>query len=154
MAIVALGACCWLRRPRARRARPSTSGQTTATLSWTPKGDGVTGAALTITRAGVEAFNEPIPEIVCDGCTLPGNGADDVKLVDLDGLGEPEVMVVAVKGCCPTAGIYSYNAGAGSYDQLLFLSIGFNVDDLDHDGRPEIVTQDWWLGLLMSDVHS
>jgi len=151
------------RRPRGVLLAPAaasaesetvTSGQTTATLSWTPKGDGVTGAALTITRAGVEAFNEPIPEIVCDGCTLPGNGADDVKLVDLDGLGEPEVMVVAVKGCCPTAGIYSYNAGAGSYDQLLFLSIGFNVDDLDHDGRPEIVTQDWWLGLLMSDVHS
>ena len=71
----------------------------------------------------------------------PGNGADDVKLVDLDGLGEPEVIVVAVKGCGPTAGIYSYNAGAGSYDQLRVpRPTGFKLDDLDHDGRPEIVT--------------
>ena len=55
------------RRPRGVLLAPAaasaesetvTSGETTATLSWTPKGDGVTGAALTITRAGVEAFNE------------------------------------------------------------------------------------------------
>jgi hypothetical protein len=130
-----------------------TSGDVTATLTWTPGAvAGVAGARLAITRAGVVAFDAAIPDVVCDGCTLPGNGADDVKLVDLDGLGEPEAIVTAVDGCCSQAGIYSFNTGTGTYDELVnpFGSTGFNLDDLDSDGRPEIVAQDSRLEPLMS----
>jgi hypothetical protein len=124
-----------------------TSGTTTATLTWTPTELGVTGAALTITHNGAVTFDKPIPDVVCDGCTLPGNGADDVKLVNLDGLDDDEVVVTASSGgehCCSLAGIYDFNAATGTYDQLTrnFGSSGFNLDDLDHDGRPEIVTED------------
>jgi hypothetical protein len=130
-----------------------TSGDVTATLTWTPGGDaGVTDGRLAITRGGVVAFDAAISRVVCDGCTLPGNGAEDVKLVDLDGLGEPEVIVTAVDGCCSQAGFYSFNAATGGYDELVnpFGSTGFNLDDLDADGRPEIVGQDSRLEPLMS----
>jgi hypothetical protein len=124
-----------------------TSGTTTASLTWTPSELGVRDAALSITRNGVTAFDREISEMVCTGCSLPGNGADDVKLVDLDGLGDPEVIVTAYtegEHCCSLAGFYSFNAQTGGYDELVenFASSGFNLDDLDHDGRPEIVTQD------------
>jgi hypothetical protein len=135
--------------PAAARAQTETvtSGTTTATLAWTPAEFGVTGATLTITRNGAVAFSKPIPDVVCDGCTLPGNGADDVKLVNLDGLDDDEVVVTASSGgmhCCSLAGFYDFNPATGSYDPLVrdFGSSGFNLDDLDHDGRPEIVTED------------
>jgi hypothetical protein len=116
-------------------------------LTWTPAKFGVTGAALTIVRDGTVAFNRTIPDVVCDQCSLPGNGADDVKLVDLDGLDDVEVVVTAYTGgehCCSLAGIYDFNPATGTYDELVenFASSGFNLDDLDRDGRPEIVTED------------
>src|SRR4051812_14102503 len=88
-----------------------TSGDVTATLTWMVGADaGVSGARLAITRAGVVAFDDAIPHVVCDGCTLPSRPAEDVQLVDLDGLGEPEAIVTAVHGCCSAAGFYSFNA--------------------------------------------
>ena len=151
--IVAVGALLLVPGSANAQSESVMSGDVTATLTWTPGADaGVTGARLAITRAGVVAFDAAIPHVVCDGCTLPGNGADDVKLVDLDGLGEPEVIVTAVDGCCSQAGFYSFNAGTGTYDELVnaFGSTGFNLDDLDSDGRPEIVAQDSRLEPLMS----
>jgi hypothetical protein len=129
-----------------------TSGTTTATLTWNGPADAVQAASLTIARSGVVAFDQPIPRVACDGCSLPGNGADDVKLVDLDGLGEPEAIVTAIDGCCAAAGFYSFNAGTGSYDELVTPvgSTGFNLDDLDDDGRPEIVGQDSRLEPMMT----
>src|SRR4051812_17647069 len=120
--IVALGALLLV--PAAASAQGQsesvTSGDVTATLTWTPGADpGVTGARLAITRAGVIAFDAAIPQVVCDGCTLPGNGADDVRLADLDGLGEPEAIVTAVDGCCSVAGFYSFNARTRTYGELV-----------------------------------
>jgi hypothetical protein len=137
--IAALSALLLLPAVASAESESVTSGTVTATLSWTGAADAVQGARLTITRAGAVAFDQAIPDVVCDGCALPGNGADDVKLVDLDGLGEPEAVVTGG----PVAGFYSFNATAGTYDPLRFDSpAGFNLDDLDHDGRPEIVTED------------
>jgi hypothetical protein len=145
--IVALVALLVLPAVARAESETVTSGNTTATLTWTPAEFGVTGAALTITRDGTVAFNRPIPDVVCDQCSLPGNGADDVKLVNLDGLDDDEVVVTAYTGgehCCSLAGIYDFNSATGTYDELVenFASSGFNLDDLDHDGRPEIVTED------------
>src|SRR4051794_3474227 len=102
------------------------------------------GDTLTITRGGAVAYDKQITDVVCDGCVL--QGADDVQVKDLDGDGDPEVLVTAFTGgmhCCTLMGIYGYQAGTG-YDELTqnWESAGFNLDDLDKDARPEIVSQD------------
>jgi hypothetical protein len=102
------------------------------------------GNTLTITRDNAVAYDKAITDVVCDGCVL--QGSDDVQVTDLDGDGEPEVLVTAFTGgmhCCTLMGIYGYQAGTG-YDELTqdWQSAGFNLDDLDGDSRPEIATQD------------
>jgi hypothetical protein len=124
-----------------------TGGAVTATLSWSGDAFSARGATLTITRNGAVGFSRAIPEIVCDGCGLLGAGSDDVKIADLDGDGENEVVVVAWtggSGCCTKAGAWDFQPQAGTYREtdLDFVTAGFNLDDLDHDGAPEIVSQD------------
>jgi hypothetical protein len=122
--------------PATARAQTQTvtSGPVTATLT----GEG----HLTIVREGVTAFAAPISDVVCDGCLL--QGADDVRLIDFDGDGEREVQVVAVtggEGCCTVSGIYSFN-GIGYDETVRNWRSGFETEDLDRDGRTEIVTVD------------
>jgi hypothetical protein len=124
-----------------------TSGAVTATLSWSGETDDIQDARLTITRNGVSAFSQAIPKVVCDGCLLFGAGADDVKLHDLNGDAEPEVIVVGSSGgseCCTLAGIWDFQAGTAGYRELDvdMGATGFNLDDLDGDGADEIVSQD------------
>src|SRR4051812_31624096 len=101
-------ACAFLLLAPAARADEEsvTSGAVTATLSWSGDTFDTQGAKLAITRGGVVAFSQAIPKVVCDSCVLAGAGADDVKINDLDGDGEPEVVVVAStggSGCCVEA---------------------------------------------------
>ncbi|WP_028065797.1 hypothetical protein [Solirubrobacter soli] len=137
--LAALTALLLLPATASAESESVTSGNVTATLSWTGTADAPQAARLTITRSGAVAFEQAISDVVCNGCPLPGNGADDVKLIDLDGLGEPEAVVTGGD----VAGFYSFNELAGSYDALRFETPGgFNLDDLDHDGSTEIVMED------------
>jgi hypothetical protein len=102
------------------------------------------GDTLTISRNGTVAFDRAIPKVVCDGCVL--QGADDVQVKDLDGDGDPEVIVTAFTGgmhCCSVMGVYGFQAATG-YDELVqdWRSAGYELKDLDRDGRPEIVSLD------------
>jgi hypothetical protein len=124
-----------------------TSGAVTATLSWNGDSFDTHGAKLTITRGGAVAFSQAIPKVVCDGCVLVGSGADDIRINDLDGDGEPEVIGIAStggSGCCINAGVWDFVPAAGSYRELDLdmVTAGFNLDDLDGDGADEIVSQD------------
>src|SRR4051812_14282468 len=102
------------------------------------------GDTLTISRNGTIAFDRAIPKVVCHGCVL--QGADDIRVKDLDGDGDPEVIVTAFTGgmhCCSLMGIYGYQAATG-YDELVqdWRSAGYTLKDLDRDARPEIVSLD------------
>jgi hypothetical protein len=124
-----------------------TFGAVTATLSWNGDSFDTADARMTITRGGAVAFSQPIPKVVCDGCVLVGSGADDVRINDLDGDGEPEVVAIAAtggSGCCILVGIWDFVASSGTYRELDVdqLTAGFNLDDLDGDGADEIVSQD------------
>ena len=146
---IALAAACalLLLGPAVARADDEsvTAGAVTATLSWSGDVSNVQGARLSITRAGAVAFSQAIPKVLCDGCTLLGAGSDDVKINDLNGDGEPEVVVVGWSGgsgCCTTVGIWDFAAGAYREMDVDELTAGFNLDDLDGDGSAEIVSQD------------
>lgn len=125
-----------------------TSGALTATLTWEPADHGVKHVWLTIVRAGAPAFHQPIPSVVCDGCELSGNGADDVQLRDLDGDGENEVLVTGFTGdieaCCTLLGVFDYRPASGTYGQLTrdFGSSGYELEDLDGNGTLELVASD------------
>jgi hypothetical protein len=122
-----------------------TSGAVTATLSWSGDSFNTQGAKLTITRSGAVAFSQAIPKVVCDGCVLLGSGADDVRINDLNGDGEPEVVVfgwTGGSGCCTLVGIWDFQAGSYRELDINDLTAGFNLDDLDGDGADEIISQD------------
>jgi hypothetical protein len=117
-----------------------TSGNVTATLDYGSDALNTFGATLTIARAGVTGFAAPIPKVACDGCVLVGQGADDVKVYDLDGDHEPEVMVVASTGgaeCCLELGVWDWTGTNYRETDVDLGTVGFTLDDLDHDGIPE-----------------
>ena len=89
----------------------ASSGTVTATLNYGADPLDTSGATLSITRAGATLFNAAIPNVVCDGCVLAGNGADDIHVLDLDGDHEPEVVVTASTGgatCCVQLGVWDF----------------------------------------------
>lgn len=131
------------------------SGVVSATVHW----DGaraesaVSGARLSITRGGAVAFDEAIPAVLCNGCRLatvpagePPHG--DVAVHDLDGDGEPEVLVEGFSGGAdnPHAriGIFDYRPATGGYGELdgSYPEDALQFRDLDRDGNPEIETRD------------
>lgn len=95
------------------------------------------GDTLTITRAGVTAFQQ---KVVCDACEQAR-----AEVVDADGDAEPDVMVTASTGgvyCCWVVGFYTYDGSR--YRGLVrdFGPAGVELKDLDADGTPELVSGD------------
>jgi hypothetical protein len=134
----------------------ATAGTVTATLSWSAGEFAISSPRLAITRAGAPAFDAALPKDVCDECVVskayPGaesadDPAPDLQVVDLDGNGEPEVIVAGFTGgahCCTIAGIYGFDAATGTYGHITrnFLDAGYVLRDLDGDGKPELQSSD------------
>jgi hypothetical protein len=96
------------------------SGAVTASVSW-QAGESPMKLTLTITRAGVVAFNQPIPNVCDDSCSRSASDSGDFQVADLDGDGEPEVLVRGdnVDRCCDdNLGIYHYDAATGTYREF------------------------------------
>jgi hypothetical protein len=130
----------------------ATGGPVRATLSWQAAELGVADPRLVIEREGVQAFAaSPFRAgSACaeGGCSLLASGRRDspLQVSDLDADGEPEVLVDAYTGgahCCATTEVFRRDA-AGAYAAvgLRWGNAGYEVRDLDADGRPELVTAD------------
>ena len=124
-----------------------TDGQVTATLSWQTGENFAEHPALQITRAGVAAFSGNL-EDHCKACNYLTDTDSALQVRDLDGDGEPEVLVDTFSGgahCCTIAQVYRWDGVGGvGYRHLTynFGDIGYSLQDLNHDGRPEFVTAD------------
>ena len=103
---------------------------------------------LSITRNGATLFSAA-PTI--EGCGGPGcvpsgfAGDPPLRVLDLDGDGEPEVVYSAYSGgahCCSFAQVYRFDGTTYTASEQDFWDPGFRLKDLNGDGVPEWLTAD------------
>jgi hypothetical protein len=134
-------------------------GDVSAQLDWVKLGRYPYGhTRLTIVRAGTTVLDHAKVAPYCfvrGGCASSDDaepqgastGRGSLSVVDLDGDGEPEVVVDLFTGgahCCSYSRVYRYDAATATYTQVLqtWGDPGYRLEDLDGDGRPEFVTAD------------
>jgi hypothetical protein len=123
----------------------ASGGPVQATLSWEAADLGVKNPRLVVTRAGATLYDgSPVgdPDTCSVGCVFAGTGAEaPLKVVDLDGDGEPEVVVSAFTGgahCCVLAEVFHFTGSAYARLEMDWGSEGYKLADLNGDGRPEL----------------
>jgi hypothetical protein len=124
-----------------------TAGAVSATLEWDKADLGIGNPRLFVTRAGVR-YDQPIADICI---VVPDAGIEDasqsaVKVADLNGDGEPEILVDVFSGgahCCVTTRLLSWNGATGYATKDIFWGdLGYVLEDADGDGRQELVGAD------------
>jgi hypothetical protein len=136
-------------RGAAPKSQTATLGAVTATLTYTPVGGfQFKDVHLKITRAGVQMLDQDLGTM-CDLClgSGPVPGGKSVHVQNLDGTGspEPEVYVDLTSGgvhCCYLVPFFRLSDDGTRYEGFVhdFGNAGYRLQDLDHNGTPEIVT--------------
>lgn len=136
-----------------------TSGQVSATLTRTGTFQNAGPVSLTVTRAGVATNftglgGDPSASGVVHanpiGVTYSPIVADPLRVRDLDGDGEPEVLVRLFSGgahCCEVTSVASFDATTGAYRRPLtaqtFNDAGWVLHDLGGTRSPEFRSWDY-----------
>ena len=132
----------------------ATAGPTTAAMTATGAGSeatitDATGIRISIQRAGVPIFDGPLRpcRFGCSPDDPTGAGFAGLSVRDLDGDGEPEVLVDRSDGftpCCTSeTAILRFDATTGAYTELdRHWGETYRVADIDADGHPELLTAD------------
>jgi hypothetical protein len=119
-------------------------GAVTATISWTPADANGPPRDLrsSISRAGQTLVDEAVNA----GGPAPWTGGRQaVTVTDLDGDGEPEVIVDAYTGgahCCTVSRIYRFASGVYAALDHDWANQVYRLSDLNGDGRPEFISAD------------
>jgi hypothetical protein len=132
-------------------SQTASAGDVTATFSF--KGNQLPNyrdEQLTISRAGVVSYNQPVSSSFCQDACAPGSegGSDSsVHVVDLEHTGEPDVVLDLYTGgahCCSVEQIFSFDPATATYveTQRNFGDPGMRIVDLHHDGHLELRTAD------------
>ena len=126
-------------------------GQVQARLTYTKNSEfDYSDVHIQIDRGGHTVLDAPVPA-PCSQCLIIPAGApagiSSLQVVDLDHDGEPEVIVDLFTGgahCCTLSVIYGYHAATDSYSHRTqdWRDPGYNLVDIDHDGRPEFRSSD------------
>jgi hypothetical protein len=127
------------------------SGVVQATLSWGKAEFGVANPRLVVIRSGATAFDAS-PVAGSDSCSedycsflASGKRKSALQAVDLNGDGEPEVLVDVYTGgahCCALTEIFAFNGTTYARLEAAWGNTGYELRDLNGDGRPEFVTYD------------
>ena len=145
--------------PAATPKHSSAQGDSVAAqLDWLKLGPYRYGhARLTIVRDGVAVLDHPTVAPICLGGPCPrsddaqpeaaASGQGALTVADLDGDGEPEVIVDLYTGgahCCSYSRVYRYDPATGTYTDTLHLwgDPGYRLEDVSGDGKPEFVSAD------------
>src|SRR3954466_5829389 len=110
---------------------------------------GATGIRVTIARNGEAALSGPLraSRFGCEPNDPTGARFAQIAVADLEGDGEPEVLVDRADGftpCCTLeTAILRRNPATGGYGELdRHWGESYRVAELDGDRRPELVTAD------------
>jgi hypothetical protein len=152
--VVALLALFALAPAALAKTETATSGAVAATLSYDHVQDSFeyTNLALTISRGGTQVLAADPTFGNCDSpfCGPGGFGERDSVLVqDLDGDGEPEVIVDLYTGgahCCFVSRFYRWDGTTYVPADRNFGDPGYRIDDLDGDGVKELIGADYRFG--------
>jgi len=127
----------------------TTRGQVSADLSFRETTNRYSDLRITVLRDGRRAFTSSVARLSCKSCLVAGIDtipkAQPVTIRDLDGDGEPEVLVDLYTGgahCCFYTLILRFDGRSYRSTVALWGDPGHDLRDLDHDGRPEFVTAD------------
>lgn len=134
-----------------------TNGPVTASFSYT-KTDDLTyeNLRLKIVRNGIVGLDAPLASQACEFGCWPGSvlfeDGKSIKVIDLDGDGEPEVVLDLYTGgahCCVVTEVYALQGPPAttivpSYGRVEhnFLDPGYRLTDLNGDGVPELKSAD------------
>ena len=124
-----------------------TSGAVKAVLTYDvgPGFSNVSGTHLAISRSGATVLDTDVPE-PCNGCGIVpagsgGGTAKSLQVADLDGDGEPEVLLDIYTGgahCCVDTWIYRFTRTTYTGTPAQWGDVGYTLKDLDGDGVPEL----------------
>ena len=130
-----------------QRTETASGGDVNAVLTWNQGSDlfDITGTHITITRAGATLLDTNVPE-PCNGCGIMpagagGGTAKSLQVADLDGDGEPEVLLDIFTGgahCCVDTWIYRLTGSTYTGTPAQWGDVGYTLKDLDGDGVPEL----------------
>jgi hypothetical protein len=125
--------------------------EATFTYAWDPAKFHFSSQHLAITREGVSRFAAFLRRPPKHGVNAQPAGffqhKRSVSISDLDGDGEPEVVLDLYWGgahCCWYTQLYRYDTAGERYLPLVHVwgNVGYVLADLDHDGKQELVTRD------------
>ncbi len=104
---------------------------------------------LAIRRDGRLVFHDAVARVACKECVISGLGTifgpHPLTIRDLDGDGEPEVLVDLYTGgahCCFSTVVFRYDGRRYRSSSVLWGDPSYELRDLNHDGKPEFVTAD------------
>jgi subtilisin-like proprotein convertase family protein len=103
---------------------------------------------ITIRRQDRLVLSAPLSGFVCRGCSaseLDTTFGNPLKVLDLDGNGEPEVLVDVYSGgahCCLYTLFLRFAGRTYRGTTRRWGNVGYRFAQLDHDGVPEIISAD------------
>jgi subtilisin-like proprotein convertase family protein len=127
----------------------ATGGDVSADLSFRETKSYYNDLRITVRRHGLRVLTTPVSRLACHDCSVSGlqTIADPQPLTirDLDGDGEPEVLLDLYTGgahCCFYTVILRYDGHRYRGSVGFWGDPGYELRDLDRDGRPEFITAD------------
>jgi hypothetical protein len=128
----------------------ASSGQITATFTFTGQYPRYKHERLTISRAGAVVYDQPVVSTLCGKWCAPGAPSpkqSSLHVLDLEHNGQPDVVLDLFSGgahCCSIEQVFSFDPGTMSYlkTERNFGDPGLQIVDLGHDGHYEFLTGD------------
>jgi hypothetical protein len=128
----------------------ASQGDVTATFTFSGHYPNYKGLHLRIARSGSVLYDQPVSSKACGTFCAPGATgakASSVQIIDLDDIGQPNVILSLYSGgahCCSIQQIFTFDPGTMTYAETEhdFGNSGARIEDLNHDGHDEFVTAD------------